>query len=438
MKEEMAATDLFVTSIGNKSQIMLKGPSILLAILLCLCSCSREGSSGRTPSGTGSVKTFAIDLDSGTVRSESGIVMKTLTRSEPQSADDGVIPDELARPDSATALRQEAVEQFSVRHPMAYDRALARGITLRASSQPREFFVDGTPISVPRETSPLAAHQQEEAWMRVAQNPVRLKVYAGSGPYHRVFTNPGYSYLQGSVYLPCEAVLRYPRSETAFAYVGGWGAGADGTAVDAGFQYSWDYKNYALFIKGVENVYQRRKQISEWPRFVCNHWVKFRFFAYSDTELRFWAKGYTADNNGKERMAGDQVEGSLRHGKGYNWPSNGGGPSSGIILKRMTTIGQSGIEKRLLPGQTWDTDGSYFGHAENSRSPLVRWSDLLIGTVDKHGKPVHLVPWGAPQTFPAADAEALDYPTAAVIVLCPLCSSEANAIDLSSTIGSIP
>jgi hypothetical protein len=404
---------------------------ITLAIPLCLSACFSALASSGTSNEMSSVKAFTIDLDNGAVTAESGIVIKTLVSPQPRVPDDGVIPEELARPDSPAAIREEAVEEFSVQHPVAYDRTLAHGAEVKPLGEAEEFSVDGTVVSVPREKTARAARKQAQSWARIAQNPVGVRLYPGSGPYHRVFTNPGYSYVQGSVYLPCGVVSLDARSETAFAYVGGWGAGDKGTAVDAGFQYSPVYKNYALFIRGQTSAHQQRKQISERPRFVCGHKVRFKFLAYSDTELRFSAYGSTADDNGRNRVKHDEIEAHLHHGKGYSWPANGGGPVNGIILKRMTTIGQSGIERTLPPGLTWDTDGSYFGHTAKSKEPLVRWSDLLVGTVDSHGNPAHLVRWGTAQTFRAANPDALDYPSTAVIVFCGGCVSEANAIDLS-------
>lgn len=151
-----------------------------------------------------------------------------------------------------------------------------------------------------------------------ADLPVYMKAFEGTGPYRRLITKPGYSYVAGTVFLPCDAVQLHPEFETAFAYVGGWGTGKAGTAVDAGFQYSNSLHDYAAFIRA-----QGFHQISKEPRFACGHAVDFRFYAASDTELRLWARGMTV--NGRV----EAVESSLQHPASYGWPADGGVQSMG-------------------------------------------------------------------------------------------------------------
>jgi len=252
--------------------------------------------------------------------------------------------------------------------------------------------------------------------------PGYMKVFSGTGPYRRLISKPGYSYVAGTVFLPCKAAHLNPKFETAFAYLGGWGVGKAGKAVDAGFQRSDAYDNYALFISA-----QDFRQISKFPRFECGHAVDFRFYAASDRELRLWAKGVTT--NGRVEV----VEARLEHSPKYGWPADGGGTNEGIVLKRMTTIGQDNAEAHLPPGVSWDTSGTYFGHYANERQPRIRWSNLVIGRVDAKGNPVDVRPWDVARTDLSPHEGMLNYPDPRRIwFTCTACSDESNAINLSA------
>jgi hypothetical protein len=190
-----------------------------------------------------------------------------------------------------------------------------------------------------------------------------------------------------------------PNFETAFAYVGGWGVGRCGTAVDAGFQRNNALDDYAAFIRA-----QGFPQVSKEPRFRCGHPVQFAFSAVSDTELRLWKRGLT--DAGKVEV----VVADLKHPASYGWPADGGGTKNGIVLKRMTTIGQNDPEKALPAGVAWNNDGSYFGRRPGEKRPIIHWSDLKVGHVDLHGNPVDVVPWGVAQTDESLDVGTRNYP----------------------------
>ena len=256
-----------------------------------------------------------------------------------------------------------------------------------------------------------------------ANLPAYLKAFDGTGPYRRLVTKPGYSYVAGTVFLPCNATRLHPKFETAFAYVGGWGIGSAGTAVDAGFQRSNLYDNYAAFINA-----QGFPQISKEPRFVCGHPVDFQFYAASDRELRLWTKGFTENN----RV--EVVEARLVHPQSYGWPADGGGTDDGIVLKRMTTIGQNDATSALPKGMPWDSDGSYFGLDPNERRPLVHWWNLVVGRVDAEGKPVRIEPWAVAQTNETPKAGTFNYPDNPRVIwfTCTACPDELDAIDLAS------
>jgi hypothetical protein len=252
--------------------------------------------------------------------------------------------------------------------------------------------------------------------------PGYMKVFTGTGPYRRLISNPGYSYVAGTVFLPCKAARLHANFETAFAYLGGWGTGSAGKAVDAGFQRSDKWDNYSLFI-----LAQDFRQISKYPRFACGHPVDFRFYAASDRELRLWTKGVTTNR----RV--DVVVARLEHPVKYGWPPDGGGTKDGIVLKRMTTIGQANADEALPEGVQWDEDGSYFGHYAGDRQPRVRWSNLVIGRVDSKGRPIDLVPWGIDQSNLTFRAGMLNYPLDPrnIWYTCTACPDESNAINLA-------
>jgi hypothetical protein len=214
-----------------------------------------------------------------------------------------------------------------------------------------------------------------------------------------------------------------PNYETAFAYLGGWGAGKTGKAVDAGFQRSDRFDNYSLFV-----LAQDFPQISKFPRFKCGYSVDFKFYAASDTQLRMWSKGMTVD--GRTEV----VEAALDHPKSYGWPAGGGGSENGIVLKRMTTIGQADADANLPPGVAWDENGSYFGHYAGERQPRVRWLNLEIGRVDAKGNPVELRPWSARESNLALHAGMVNYPTDPrnIWFTCTACPDESNAINLGT------
>ena len=252
--------------------------------------------------------------------------------------------------------------------------------------------------------------------------PAYMKVFTGTGPYRRLITKPGYSYVAGNIFLPCKAARLHANFETAFAYVGGWGVGDAGKAVDAGFQRSDRFDDYAAFI-----LAQDYHQISKYPRFLCGHTVAFSFYPPTGTELRFWTRGMTTNRRVETVVA------SLQHRASYGWPPNGGGPDKGIVLKRMTTIGQADAEEALPEGVAWDADGSYFGHYAKDRNPRVRWSEVMVGRVDAKGKAVGVSPWALDESNLTLKAGLLNYPSNPqnIWFTCTACPDESNAINLA-------
>lgn len=57
--------------------------------------------------------------------------------------------------------------------------------------------------------------------------------FPGTGPYRRVYSDTGASYLSVSVFLPGSAQVAMNGSDTAYVYVGGWGANGVNLTVQA-------------------------------------------------------------------------------------------------------------------------------------------------------------------------------------------------------------
>jgi len=167
-------------------------------------------------------------------------------------------------------------------------------------------------------------------------------------------------------------------------YVGGFGGGDDGTAVDAGFQESSVHDgskrdNYALIFK-----YQGQSGEQGWSnRFVCDQEVTYSFETISPNQLLLTASGFTWVNNNRvmEPNAHVSEQPALRDG----WSPSGGILGSlefGIVVKRMVSIAQpKSWTSDAHYRNTWYKDGSYFGHSSGSTAPLIHWRACEVGRV---------------------------------------------------------
>lgn len=208
-----------------------------------------------------------------------------------------------------------------------------------------------------------------------------------SGPYRRVYSQPGYAYQYSRVYLPSDqhGDLKEEKGagsgDTAFVYMGGWGA--NGGAVDAGFQHG-RYMNgaqddWAPFFLVQQVGGPSAITLSDQRQAGGDPW---RLLAGQDAECSFWV---TQDADltvlsmsvyGKTNRDLQEASLTLRAPIDYRfgWDAAGGAN----ILKRMTTIGQTYGKQNL---QT----GSYLQG--------VRWQGSRIGLSDQHWQP-----WDAEQT----------------------------------------
>jgi hypothetical protein len=254
--------------------------------------------------------------------------------------------------------------------------------------------------------------------------------FKGTGPFRRTAILAKYSGVVGIVSLPCTAAkLRSAANgsaaEIGFVYVGGWGAGDVARAVDAGFQKSSIQDgnrddNYSL-IMFYDGPNRRTNWQSALPRLRCGQDVRFDFRPVSRTQLRMTASGQGVD--------GQRVDTSLTRTTADEdgwWPE--GDPTAdethGVILKRMTTIGQT---KDVVQRSDWDRSGSFFGHHSDDTTPRIVWKSMFVGRYD--GSKWSWVPWDAAQAERVQDS----WPDASRAQSVTGNHEEATAIDLHST-----
>ena len=175
--------------------------------------------------------------------------------------------------------------------------------------------------------------------------------FPGTGPYRRVYSDTGASYLSVSVFLPGSAQVSMSGSDTAYVYVGGWGASGAG-AVDAGFQYSPTFNNWSLFAAGVG--VGRVNYGSSSTRMAANQAVQLSFaVTRSGTTVNLTVQATGTQINGAGR-----VTQSLTLANVAGWS-----PGGQNTLKRMTSIAQVG--------------GDNF--TSGSRISGVAWTNAVIG-----------------------------------------------------------
>lgn len=169
-----------------------------------------------------------------------------------------------------------------------------------------------------------------------------------NGPYRRVYSYTGYSWMNAYVHLPGGSDIYENNSahgDTGFVYTGGWGN--TNLAVDAGFQHSPTYDNWApvFTINGGSYGFT--------PRLAANQDVFVKFYVPADGEVALYVAGN--DTNG------NKVANTYVRTDATGWTKSG----LGNLIKRMTSIGQT-------QGSESFTDGSYIKN--------VHWYSSNIGT----------------------------------------------------------
>jgi hypothetical protein len=204
-------------------------------------------------------------------------------------------------------------------------------------------------------------------------------VFPGTGPYHRVYSDSAYSYMSANVYLPGSSQIHLVGSDTPYVYTGGWGLNGAG-AVDAGFQYSPTYNNWALFAGGAGYSQQGAGP----DRFSASQTVSLSFAVVAAganiTDLIVTATGLDGGNFSNGYVGNGQII-MESVTLAVNTANTGWVAGGSNTLKRMTSIAQS--PQNL-------TDGSYING--------VVWSNVMLGQTSANA-----VAWsgGGSQSYPS-------------------------------------
>jgi len=172
--------------------------------------------------------------------------------------------------------------------------------------------------------------------------------------------------------------------ETGYIYVGGWGAGSSGIAVDAGLQKSSQQaarEDYAPYWKyGTDNPVS----FPHAHRFPCGGPdVTLEFYPLTAEVLYFSASGMSTEHR---RVTYTFVQLTRRSD---GWLPDGGGSGTGIILKRIVSIAQPREWHKSSPqNDVFYRDGSFFGVTATDNNPRLRWTSCEIGKVSVDGAPL--------------------------------------------------
>ncbi len=235
-----------------------------------------------------------------------------------------------------------------------------------------------------------------------------------SGAFHGVRSRNGYSAIRVVVSIPCgDAHFQAQGAdvETGYIYIGGWGSGPNGVAVDAGLQKSSAQNatdDYAFYWKYASN---KPFTVSNQNRFPCGGPdVTLELYAVSNDLMVFSANGVTADGVRRNLIAIQRTK------SGDGWIPGGGTADDGIILKRIVSIAQP---PEWTSSPVWSTrrwsSGSYFGiGGPGDPTPKIVWKKCQIG----HVVPPRIKPdyrdWTDKETWHAPPGVYTDWPPADV------------------------
>ena len=174
-----------------------------------------------------------------------------------------------------------------------------------------------------------------------------------SGPFHGVRALNGFSAERVVVSIPC-GVRQFVQGpgfnevtrsrgnidqETGYIYIGGWGSGPYGVAVDAGLQKSSaqaERDEYSFYFK-----YNTAAPITSDMRFPCGGPdVVLELYPVANDLLLFSASGV---NRAGKRVTLVVVQ---KTQPGDGWAPSGGSSADGIILKRVVSIAQEDYVQR--------------------------------------------------------------------------------------------
>lgn len=226
---------------------------------------------------------------------------------------------------------------------------------------------------------PADGRRPEGAETRSPMLSTQPTPYPNTGPYRRVLSPPGYAQASGDATIPCNE-YNYPTAgEAGIVMFGGFGV--SGNSADAGLTHypagNGDLENLAVFIKqgsssknGSFNYINQNQQdvnVNGYNAHLqCGQSIYMWFWVNPDGYLNVQASGYVMFPNDPNS---EDVTACLGPLSASEWPHNGGGSSSGIILKRFVGLAQNGNNFN---------DGSKFG-VDSSGNPTVYWSGTSLG-----------------------------------------------------------
>jgi hypothetical protein len=405
-----------------------------------------EAPASSAPSFEPSVTPTEPPLDVVTVNAS-----KTTSKLALTQAPTAAVPAQTLRPSiGAIAVRTpQAVPSHRARAP----QTIADLLQLDAASS----YVPTSDSEKPSDRpTPTVVNKHDAAWLyehrfdtpspsgdedlRIPGIPVRSQVASPfdirSGAFHGVRAVNGYSALRAEVTIPCgvrhfmtgpgfNEVTRKPGIvdlETGYIYIGGWGAGNRGVAVDAGLQKSSAQAlsdDYAFYFK-----YASNKPITS-VRFPCGGPDVFlELYPVTNDLLVFSATGTLA--NGHRTTVTIVQKTKPEDG----WMPDGGSRSDGIILKRIVAIAQppSWRDASNSLAATRFISGTYFG-VDNPQHPVPRivWKRCEIGRVIPPRLHPNYQPWtNAATWYSSQPGMYLDWPPLGVFRSN---ASSANACD---------
>jgi hypothetical protein len=296
-----------------------------------------------------------------------------------------------------------------------------------ANSSGQVFYVPGVAPKPPSHATPAPRTPPGGHPVLSQQEAVFAE---STGAFHGIRTLNGWSGIKATVSIPCNVgkFALGPNGtdvETGYIYTGGWGAGDNGTAVDAGLQKSSlqnDRDDYAMYWKYDGDGPVTIDYINKNLRFPCgSDGVDLNLVPLSPTLLVFSASGYVL-NHQHVTFTVAQITNA-----GDGWIPTGGTSDNGIILKRMITIAQN--PKTVAQNRQND---SYFGIFSNgSSAPLIAWSSCFVGKAAAGSAAVSYVPWDPAKTW-SGSGVVVNYPPGSVVVGKPSGSTcDKAAIDLA-------
>lgn len=234
-----------------------------------------------------------------------------------------------------------------------------------------------------------------------------------TGAFHGVRARNGYSALRVVVSIPCGVAHFESKNgldvETGYIYIGGWGAGNYGVAVDAGLQKSSAQNStddYAFYWKYGSN---RPFTVSNGNRFPCGGPdVSLEIYAVSNDLMVFAANGVTADGVRRTLIAIQRTKPE------DGWIPGGGTADNGIIMKRIVSIAQppGWTNDPVWRTQRWSS-GTYFGiGGPSDPSPKIAFKKCLLGhVVPPSIRPVYH-DWTDKETWHSPPGSYTDWPPA--------------------------